>query len=199
MNISKHVRLKYVERIKEITNQQEKNQYIAQNTEMIDEHILKMFNQAKFTFRGQLGGSKTTTDYYIFQDSKRSIGFVVQKEKELIITMYVINFNFPDEISKTVISGLLNEMDKINSIILSEKDKITERELQIESDIDLINEEIKILESKLKFKKEDKEILEKEKQNLNNNCIVLNQELTKYALQIFGNTEYKEDVKSYGL
>lgn len=199
MNISKHARTKYIERIKEIDNQQERNQYIAQNTDMIDEHILKMFNQAKFVFRGQLGGSKTTTDYYIFQDSKRSIAFVVQKEKELIITLYVINFNFPNNISKIVIDGLLDEIDNINSSLKSEETVVSQKKLQLESEIDLVNEEIKILESKLKNKREEKSILEKEQQSLNNNCIVLNQELTKNALQLFGNTDYKEDVKSIGL
>ena len=199
MNISKHARLKYVERIKEITNQQEKSQYIAQNTDMIDDHIVKMFNQSKFVYRGQLGGSKTTTDYYIFQDSKRSIAFVIQKEKELIITLYVINFNFPDEISKIVVNGLLDEIKKIETNITEEETKVSQQRLQLESEIDLVNEEIKILESKLKNKREEKDILEKEKQSLNNNCIVLNQELTKNALQLFGNTDYKEDVKSIGL
>ena len=199
MNISKHAKIKYVERIKEIDNQQERNQYIAQNADMIDEHILKMFNQAKFVYRGQLGGSKTTTDYYIFQDSKRSIGFVVQKEKELIITLYLINFNFPNNISKIVIDGLLDEINSINLNLKLEETVVSQKKLQLESEIDLVNEEIKILESKLKNKREEKDILEKEKQSLNNNCIVFNQELTKYALQLFGNTEYKEDVKVYGL
>lgn len=199
MNISKHARIKYVERIKEIDNQQERNQYIAQNTDMIDEHILKMFDKAKFVYRGQLGGSKTTTDYYIFQDSKRSIAFVVQKEKELIITLYVINFNFPEDISKIVVDGLLREIEKINDNLIIEKDKSNTQELQISTDIDLLNEEIKELEMKLKFKREMRDILDKQKQSLNNNCILLNQELTKYALQVFGNTDYKEDVKSYGL
>lgn len=199
MNISKHARLKYVERIKEIANQQEKNQYIAQNTDMIDEHILKMFNQAKFVYRGQLGGSKTTTDYYIFQDSKRSIAFVIQKEKELIITMYVINFNFPDEISKIVVNGLLDEIHKLNSNLEKEEIEVLQKRLQLETEVDLVNEEIKILESKLKNKKEERDILEKEKQSLLNNSVVLNQELTKNALQLFGNTDYKEDIKSIGL
>lgn len=199
MNISKHARMKYIERIKEIENQQERNQYIAQNTDMIDEHILKMFNQAKFVFRGQLGGNKITTDYYLFQDSKRSIAFIVQKEKELIITLYIINFNFPDEISKIVVNGLLDEIHKINSKLLIEETEVSQRRLQLETEVDLINEEIKILEIKLKNKREEKDILEKEKQSLTNNCTILNQELTKYALQLFGNTDYKEDVKSIGL
>jgi len=192
MNITKHARQRYVERIKGITDKLERDAYISINEEVIDSHINKMFQYAKHIYTGQIGTDKTTKKFYLNQD----IAFVVSND-DAIVTIFRVDFAFPEKTKFNVINDLIEEILNGNievdglKIEYDQNSKELDNELQINiQKIKQLKDEIILLEAKNDIIKSQKDIGLKEVQ-------VVNSKIRGYAEQLFGNTSYKEDLSNW--
>lgn len=188
MNITNHAKERYVERIKGINNKNEIKQYIAQNENIVEDHILKLYNYSEKIFTGQIGGDKTTKDFYLSND----ICLVI--DGDCIRTIYKINFAFPEQTRLMVIEGLKDEIIKLKDEIETEmqdaeslKDDHDVRINNIKANIKLLKDAIEVKEDELKIHEQERNLLYKKIKQKNNY-------LQNYAEQLFGNTDYKKDM-----
>lgn len=194
VNITRHCLERYVERIKGITDKTEKNAYITNNRERLEEHINTMFSNSEFVFRGRIGGDNTTKNFYI---SSNNICLVMD-DSNTLITLYRIIFDFPSEINEVVIDGLRGKILELSQKIEEVKQKNQLKFENIENKKTNIDLEIAELEAKIKTKKMEKEYLTMERNLLleESNAIITEQQ--RYCNQLLGMNEYKADVKAKG-
>lgn len=190
MQITKHARQRYVERIKGITNTVERNAYITNNMERIDEHIETMFGYAQFVYRGRIGGDMSMKSFFIHQD----IAFVVS-ENETIVTIFKINFEFPIDAKNYVINSLVRSIKELDEQIASEKEMVAIEVNKIDAEREANNLEIGVLEEKMRLLKSKNKLLEEEKTLLIQEVGTTAKEQERFAYQLFANTDYKQDIK----
>ena len=188
MNITAHARERYVERIKGITTKREIRQYIAENLEIIDEHINKLFKHSTEVFEGQIGGDKTTKKFFLNGD----ICLVVHND--VIITIYILNYAFPDKLKKTIIDGLVEEITKLQSEINEESEKVNNRREEIKLSIDNLKSEIEVLQAQIEHKESQIRGYEHELTTLNKEIVIKNKILQTYAEQLLKTSEYKKEL-----
>lgn len=191
MNITKHCRSRYVERIKGITNTIERNAYITTNMERIDEHIETMFSFAKFVYRGRIGGDGSKKSFYVHQD----IAFVVADTDDTIVTIFKINFEFPADAKDYVINSLISQIQELDDIIAQEKAVIQEETARLDTDKEKNSLEIADLEERVKLLKARNKHIDDEKALLLQETAETIRKQERFAIQLFSNSEYKADVK----
>lgn len=189
MNISKHCRQRFVERIKGITNTVERNAYITNNMERIDEHIETMFSFAQFVYRGRIGGDMTIKSFYIHRD----VAFVVADDT--IVTIFKINFEFPADAKDYVINSLLIKIKELDDIIAEEKSLVQEEVAKLDNEKEKNNLEIAHLEERLRLLKAKNKLIDDEKAILSQQTAETMRQQERYAVQLFGMSCYKQDVK----
>ena len=109
ISITRHTLERYVERIKGVKDKNERNTYITMNRELLEGHITTMFEHAEFVFKGKIGGDGTNKNFYLLQD----VAFVVSDENS-IVTIFKINFEFPQEAQEFVIKCLVDKIKEKN-------------------------------------------------------------------------------------
>lgn len=188
MNITNHAKERYVERIQGITKTSDIKQYIAQNEDRVTEHITKLYDYSEKIFTGQAGGDKTTKDFYLNGDICLVLG------DNCILTIYKINFAFPEETRLRVIADLKKEIQSLQSQIRAEESLLTDKNNAIDAEINELQSEINGLYEEIDIKKTDIEMLKAAKKANRSELRRLNKYLQHYAEQLFGNTQYKRDV-----
>lgn len=190
--ITRHAMERYVERIKGTTDKTERNSYITKNQERITQEIDTMFSYAEFVYRGKIG-SKTTSEFYIFKD----IVFVVTTEGALI-TIYKLNFSLPEELKETIIDNLKTHIIESGELFKAEKEKVDKALQDMEQEKQKIQNETIELNARIEALKCRKNKLEAEKDSMLAEVAVYSTQQNKYANMLFGNLEYKDDIKSLG-
>ena len=188
MNISNHAKERYIERIKGIRSKAEIKQYLAQNEDRVEEHILKLYEYSELIFTGQVGGDKTTRDFHLNGDVCLVVG------NNCINTIYFINFAFPERTRQVVIADLKEEISKLQDEIEAETENTNMKKLEFDEKIRLVEQEIKTLKESIEIKLDEIKIYETEKNLLSKKLKQYHTCLQNYAEQLFGNTEYKKDI-----
>lgn len=188
MNITKHARERYVERVKGITTKNEIRQYIVENEEMLDNHILKLFEHSDKIYTGQVGGDKTTKDFYITND------ICIVADSECIRTIFIINFAFPEKTKMVVIEDLKEEIMRLQSDIEIEKEESDKERDKLNHSIEKLKQDIANYEELIDIRQSEIRMYETQKQVLNKKTQQSYRYLNNYADQLFGNTEYKKDL-----
>ena len=191
MNVTEHCKRRYVERIKKITNSVEIKEYVAKNMEQIVSDINKMFAYSEFIIETQINGDKTSKRYYIRDD----IIFVVDTEDKTIITLYRIDFGFPDKTNRQIVKDLREEIynlkDDFDSQGKSIDSYVNAKKINIENwqcEIEMLQEQINCFKRKITVAEE--EIDEKRKSSN-----VTRLKLKDYANKLCNSLEYKLDLK----
>ena len=188
MNISNHAKERYIERVKGIKSKTEIKQYLAQNEDRVEEHILKLYEYSEKIFTGQIGGDKSTRDFYLNGDICIVVG------NNCINTIYFINFAFPERTRQVVIADLKEEISKLQDEIEAETENTNMKKLEFDEKIRLVEQEIKTLKESIEIKLDEIKIYETEKELLSKKLKQYYTYLQNYAEQLFGNTEYKRDL-----
>ncbi len=188
MNISNHAKERYIERIKGIRSKAEIKQYLAQNEDRVEEHILKLYEYSELIFTGQVGGDKTTRDFHLNGDVCLVVG------NNCINTIYLINFAFPEKTRQVVIADLKEEIFRLQDEIEVETENTNVKKLEFDEKIRLVEQEIKTLKESIEIKLDEIKIYETEKNLLSKKLKQYHTCLQNYAEQLFGNTEYKKDI-----
>lgn len=188
MNISNHAKERYVERIKGITDKQEIKRYIATEEERIEKEIDKLYQYSELIFTGQIGGDRATKSFRLNKD----ICLVVNVD--CIITIYRINFAFPEHTRQMVIEDLKNEILRLQQDIYDESNKLLEQDCEIDNKINSLQIEIKQLQDEIELKKAEIEMYQASKKASRKHLQELKSTLQTYAEQLLGNTQYKKDI-----
>lgn len=191
MDVTKHCRERYVERIKGINNSIERKEYIANNQEQIDIDINKLFEFAKFIDTEQIGGDKTSKNFYI----NDNIILVVNTENTVIITLYKVDFGFSPKTNRNIIKDLLEEIEEEKNNVV----KFDNRNKEYRN-----SQQLKIDEYKNKISELEESIsLYKTKINSINNEIYIQTKEGNISLlklkdrvnKLCNSIEYKNDLK----
>lgn len=188
MNITNHAKERYVERIQGINGTNNIKQYIAQNEQIIEERINKLFEYAELIFTGQVGGDKTAKNFYLNDD----ICLVI--DGDCIRTIYKINFAFPEKTRLMVIEDLKNEIQRLQKELYVEETILADKDIEIDTKISELQSEINGLYEEINIRKTDIDMYQATKKANRGEIRRINRHLQHYAEQLLGNTEYKKDV-----
>lgn len=186
MNITNHAKERYLERIQGITDDKTRKQYLAVNNERIEKEILDMYNYSALIYTGQLGGDKTTKDYYMNKDTALVVG------GDDIVTIYPIKFNFPEHTQSVVIKDLILAIEKLEDDIYNKQNYKTAVKQDIDCDNQEKLQEIKQLQAEIDLLnysiKANNSLLE----GIDLELKQLFTQRDKYATQLFANTDLKD-------
>lgn len=190
MNLRKHFKERYVERILGIKDPNEIRQYIGQNEAQIVEHINKLFEFSRLLYKGQIGGDKSTKHFYLNSD----IIMVADGTNTCLITLYKCDFGFPEHLNKANIKGLVTEIEKLQELYkeesLNEEDEIERKKVEIEN----INVDIQSLENQIKYLKSKKDILESEIKIARHESVKISKTIEKYCTMLCNSLEFRREV-----
>jgi cell division protein FtsB len=190
-NLTNHFNERWVQRIVGITTEREIKDYISKNKQMISEHANETIERAEFLWKGQIGDN-VTRNYYIKDD----IILITNTGDDALITVYKIDFGFPEDVNKMARRRLTDEVKKLT---LSKIDL----ELQVMEQVDKAYHEADILEEQIKLLKEQIDNLEKQRafkkdeaKMLQSKSLNTGLELKRYTMMLVNSQEYKEDLRS---
>lgn len=185
MNIRNHFKERYVQRITGLTDRQEIKQYIVINDAQITENINKMFEHAKFLYRVQVDKNNATCNFYIADNI-----ILVADSHINLMTLYRVDFSFPEDINRQVTKGLLEEIEKLQELLEEGKFTLNRKTIEIEN----TDVELKALERQIEIKRTQKKVLEEEVKSKRGDVEYLNQEIIKYANMLCNSLEYKKAI-----
>lgn len=119
-NISKHAQQRYAERIMEKEDTSDIGVFIAQQQEKINEDINKMIEYGEEIYTGKANDKNVCT--VIIKDTWVVL---VDKEKNVVITLYKIDFGVGDDFNQEYIRKMREKLDKAIETCEQEKKQIS--------------------------------------------------------------------------
>ena len=156
MNLTKHVKERFVERTMGYTDEQEIARYITLNEDILLERIMKLFDSSEKVYRGKIKDFETA-DTYI---NKQGWVFVIDYKKECIVTLYRIDLKVDDEELNRVFCEKM--LAKINNM----KQQSEEASAKAKETMEINKEELSNIEAQSKILNATLENLNKKKKNL---------------------------------
>jgi hypothetical protein len=191
MNLTNHCKERYVERIKGIVGP-EVRPYITLNDERISEHILKLHEHSIFLYKGQLGGDKVTKIFRINGD----IVLVMDTAESCIISMYKVDFGFPEHTNRAVIKDLISELVELNTRIDTEAIAYEGVKESKQARVDDLTLEIKNLREQIEILEARKKIAQSEIEDGMLSIHTLRKQAEHYATMLCNSLDFKRDIKS---
>lgn len=189
MNVSNHGLERYCERILNMTDTKEIKKYMAENKEVLISATNNLFEGSELIYSGKLG-SANYSHYYI----KDNLAFVANNTNDCIITLYKIDFGFPETTNIKVIKDLKIELDKLNRKLDKEKIKQQNEIDKKNTEMENIDVEIQGLEERLKLLKYKRNSLQEEINIINKETDYLEDQIKKYAYQLCNSLDYRKDL-----
>lgn len=189
MDITKHAKQRYVERILDITKENETKAYMNTHDEEITKAIKKLLEKSTLIFKGAISALKQTQEYYL----KDNICIVCDNNS--IRTIYLLNFAFPEEVTKVVIDGLIKEIKTLEEKIKEENETIKVVDMSVNQENNLLNLKIKALQDEIEMYQNEIKHNEMKKTLARNTVKVLSKNLQIYAEQLLSNNQYKKDIE----
>ena len=189
MNISNHTFTRYCERFLDMKDKMEIKQYIVQNKDRLTENILKLHEHSKHIYTGQIGDN-TTKKFY----NNKNVILVCNVKDDCVITLFKVDYGFPEKTNLIVIRDLLLEMDKKYKEQGKIKNKIKKELANKENELLSINEKIKLCEDQINILKSKKLSLTEEIKNVNYESNIIQKDIDKIALQLCNSVEYRKDL-----
>ena len=172
MNITKHARERWAERIRGV-DKSFVPAYITQNEKQIQEDINKTFEASTLLYTGQISysGGKASSKYFL----KDSLVIITDTSEQNIITLYPMDYGFPEEtgLDKTIRDALLKELDKVEGEITQSQSDFEDKLGDNEMDSNTVTNQLKDLEEQEHELTKRKRALEAEKRALDESRKVL--------------------------
>lgn len=128
--ITSHAIRRYTERIMGKSSELEINKFIATNEEKIKSDIRNMMDHAEFLYYGKVGG-KDNTPVNVFLSGTWVLLLDVQKE--VVITLYKINFNVGEEFNKEFVGRVKTKIKEDQEKLSHIKEETAKRKTDYES------------------------------------------------------------------
>jgi len=141
MNISKHAEERYAERIMSYDEKIDRSIFITQHKEKIEKDLNKMREFGELIYSGKsLKESNSNIDIYL----KDTWVLIVDKDKDLLVTVYKIDLQVGEDFTKEYISKVLDKLSEAkkeyqNSVKDMDKQTQTYRELIAANDLEITN------------------------------------------------------------
>ena len=133
LEISKHAKERYVQRIMSYNDKTEIIQFIAEHDEKINTDINKMVEYGDLLYSGKsLKDQNSINDIYL----KDTWVVIVDNSKKLVVTLYKIDLKVDEEFTKEYIDKLVTKLNK-------EKENLAKVENDIDDQIKTYRELIK--------------------------------------------------------
>lgn len=192
IGISRHALRRYVERVVGIEDQMEVERYVMQHTDVIVENIKKLNEHSIFVYKGQIGGDKTTATFWL----RDNIVLIKDVNNTKIITLYYVDFGFPEKATRTIIKDLMEDIAQHNIDFEEEKKRVDDYLELKKEEIENIDHQIKLLkdqEEQLLFQKRvAKEDMEAKQANL----IIIGKKIDYTANLLCNSVAFKRDMKN---
>lgn len=194
IDLTKHCKIRYVERVKGITGNFAVQEYVIANNERIIQDVNKIFTYSDFLTEDQIGGDKTTKRFYIKDD----ILLVLSKDELVIVTLIKVDFGFPGKTNRNIVKDLLVEINLLKENLEESKRSIVDyinaktlaRERYLDK-IQLLQEQINAIN--LDIKQIDVDI-EKKRESTK----VPKLKIKEYVNMICNSMTFKNDLKQMG-
>ena len=138
LEISKHAKERYVQRIMSYDDKTEIVRFISEHDEKINTDINKMVEYGELLYSGKsFKDQNSVNDIYL----KDTWILIVDNVKKLVVTLYKIDLKVDEEFTKEYISKLLEKLNKEKEE-LSEIEKTTDEQISIYKDLVKENEDL---------------------------------------------------------
>lgn len=148
LEISKHAKERYVERIMDYNDKTEIVQFISEHDEKINKDINKMVEYGELLYSGRsLKDKNTITNIYL----KDTWVVIVDNNKNLVVTLYKIDLKVDEDFTKEYVSKLLDKLNKEKDNLVKVENNIDEQiktyRTLIQENEDVINDYRKTIKS----------------------------------------------------
>ncbi|HDR4373513.1 hypothetical protein QUF96_03190 [Bacillus bombysepticus] len=191
MNVTKHFKRRYAQRIKNVKGKEEISLFVTTNQDKISEDAKKMMEHAIFIWKGQLGETNITRNFYINGD----IILVADTDNTALVTLYKTDYGYPAKTNRMIAKDLLENIQGLSA-------ELEVAELAVKEELDKVDLEIDSLDVQLKSLKAQAEAIESQKKakiserkSLFTRTRKYTEEIEKFAKMLCNSIEYKVDVK----
>ncbi|MFL0197300.1 hypothetical protein ACJDU8_17295 [Clostridium sp. WILCCON 0269] len=122
IDLTKHCKMRYVERVKGITGDFAVQEYIAANNERIIQDVNKIFTYSDFLIEDRIGEDKLVRRFYVKDD----ILLVLSKDESVIVTLIKVDFGFPGKTNRNIVKDLLVEINLLKEDLEESKRSIVD-------------------------------------------------------------------------
>lgn len=194
MDVTKHCKRRYIERIMNETNDNEINITLSTQDERLTEHIQTLFSRSELIYQGAIGDN-VTRKFWLKDD----IVLITDIGENKLITLYRINFDFPKDINKIVINGLKDDIKNLYDSLEREKDNIDKESSENNIHIENYKKQIESLQTQIESIKFDIDELKSKNAKMFQNTQELHKRIDERAYQLFNSRQYSKDIKSGNL
>lgn len=190
MDITVHCRERYVERIIGIDNKKEIKEYAKEHLKELEDEITNLYKNGQPVYYGKIGRARQDSSYILNKD----IVMVLNSKEDIIVTLYKVDFGFPDKTNKKVLNDLMKELKNINNEINNMKTETANKNKIREVEIENLNLSIKAFETKIDVLEAKKKVLYQEKEADEKTIESINAERDRLCKMICNSLDYKLDL-----
>ena len=190
--LTRHVKQRYCERILHIA-QSEVKPYMVQNDERITADITKMLEYAILFWTGQIF-EYATTEYWLNGDV---VMLVSTDSAKSLITLFRVNFGFPEDVNKSTLKGLIAEKNKAEKKRNKAEQTVEQRTTPIRNELMDVEEQLGHLKAQIEALETRKDALERELSTATYEVQMHTHEVDRIAKMVCNSMELKEDILSW--
>ncbi|MGG1147046.1 hypothetical protein [Bacillus wiedmannii] len=191
MNVTKHFKRRYAQRIKNIRGKEDISLFVTTNQDKISEDAKKMMEHAIFIWKGQLGESNITRNFYINGD----IILVADTDNTALVTLYKTDYGYPDKTNRKIAKDLLENIQGLNAELEVAELAMQEELNKVDIEIDSLDVQLKSLKAQAELVESRKKAKVSERKSLFTKTRTVKEEIEKFAKMLCNSIEYKVDVK----
>jgi hypothetical protein len=148
-----------------------------------EKEALKAYHQAEYIWQ-----DKDSIDFYV---DSNFVEYVCDPKKQSMITLFDIDFGFPEDINKQIAIELIKKVRLAKEVVDTTKQKQYEEREKNNTQIDKINLEIEKLKAEIAKKEAEKRRIENFNQELDAGLNVVVKEFENLAYQLTFSKNYK--------
>ena len=192
--VKEHFKLRYCERVlgMEGMDKSELQQYIAENDLSITKACTKPFEESVFVWAGQINDFPVSN----FRMKDGIVMVTDLKNPVSLITLYPVDFGFPEKTNQRVAKDLLAEIEKHRAKLDKSREKCREQVEQKQMELDNTARELKLIEDQAKILRQRQHLLNEEIKQLDSEPGLVEKEIDKYAIQLVNSLGFKLDQMS---
>ncbi|WP_336784127.1 hypothetical protein [Paenibacillus illinoisensis] len=190
-NVKNHAKQRYCERILGITDSNEWKRYLAQNDEIVCNHINKMVDNSLFIYRGQIGDN--TTKVFRMADN---IVLVMDSQETCVITLFKCYFDFGDDMDRQIIKHELLRLDELHNGLKNIDAEIQDFVEQVTVTSTTLDIQIKAMEEQLRLLKAQKTSADEAIKGKRAGREFTVKEIEKIAVRLCNSLEYRRDLQA---
>lgn len=189
-NIKNHAKQRYCQRVLGITEQNEWKRYIAQNDQMITDHVNRMVEHSEFIYRGQIGDNTTK----VFRMSDNYV-LVLDSQETCVITLFRCYFDFGDDTDRFIIKQELLKLDELHADLKTLDEEINSFIETKTVESSTLEQQIRAMEEQIKFLKIRKSSVDEEIKGKRATRDFNIKEIEKRAVRLCNSIEYRKDLQ----